>query len=84
MKISFHSKAFDDFNDWADVDKKIHKRIKELIKAIRRDPYSGEGKPEQLKHGLSGYWSRRINREHRLVYKVEDDVLHIASCKHHY
>lgn len=84
MIISFESSAFDDFNDWAMLDKKYHKRIVNLIKDISRNPYQGLGKPEALKHELQGYWSRRIDDEHRLVYKIESDRLIIISCKYHY
>ena len=69
---------------WQQADKKILKRINDLIKAIFRDPFEGVGKPEPLRHGLSGYWSRRINDEHRLVYKVEGEDLLIAMCRYHY
>ena len=69
---------------WQQVDKKILKRINDLIKAISREPFEGIGKPEPLRHGLSGYWSRRINDEHRLVYKVEGEDLLIAMCRYHY
>lgn len=69
---------------WQQADKKILKRINELVKAISRDPFDGIGKPEPLRHGLSGYWSRRINDEHRLVYKVEGEDLLIAMCRYHY
>lgn len=69
---------------WQQADKKILKRINDLIKAISRDPFDGIGKPEPLRHGLSGYWSRRINDEHRLVYKVEGEDLLIAMCRYHY
>lgn len=69
---------------WQQADKKILKRINDLIKAISRDPFEGIGKPEPLRHGLSGYWSRRINDEHRLVYKVEGEDLLIAMCRYHY
>lgn len=67
-KIVFESSAFGDFNDWAKLDKKIHRKIIELIKDINRQPFQGLGKPEALKQDLKGYWSRRINQEHRLVY----------------
>lgn len=76
--------AFEDFNDWAIEDKKLHRRIIDLIKDIVRNPYTGLGKPEALKHQLRGYWSRRINDEHRLVYKIDVDTLIIVSCKYHY
>lgn len=69
---------------WQQTDKKILKRINDLIKAISREPFEGIGKPEPLRHGLSGYWSRRINDEHRLVYKVEGEDLLIAMCRYHY
>ena len=84
MIISFESSAFDDFNDWSMLDKKYHKRIVNLIKDISRNPYQGLGKPEALKHELQGYWSRRIDDEHHLVYKIESDRLIIISCKYHY
>ncbi|WP_019504340.1 Txe/YoeB family addiction module toxin [Pleurocapsa sp. PCC 7319] len=83
-KIVFESSAFADFNDWVKLDQKIHRKIIELIKDIDRHPFQGLGKPEALKHDLSGYWSRRINREHRLVYKVTNDEIIILTCKYHY
>jgi toxin YoeB len=83
-KIVFEGNAFQDFTEWATLDKKLHKRIIDLIKDITREPFSGLGKPEPLKHELKGYWSRRINDEHRLVYKVSDDAVTIVSCKYHY
>ena len=83
-KISFESKAFEDFTNWLKEDRSIYKKIIILIKDINRSPFLGIGKPEKLKHELSGYWSRRINREHRLVYKVENDEIIIISCKYHY
>lgn len=84
MNISFEPKAFDDFNQWALDDKKCYKRIVSLIKDISRNPYQGLGKPEALKHELQGFWSRRIDDEHRLVYKIDCDKLIIISCKYHY
>ncbi len=83
-KIIFEYKAFEDFNEWLHSDKKIHQRIIRLIKDINRSPFVGIGKPEPLKHELSGYWSRRINDEHRLVYKVTDEAIIIAGCRNHY
>lgn len=83
-KIVFESSAFADFNNWIRLDKKLHRKIIELIKDIDRNPFQGLGKPEALKHDLSGYWSRRINQEHRLVYKVTNDEIIILSCKYHY
>jgi toxin YoeB len=82
--VSFESKAFDDFDRWAVEDKKIYQRIVALIKDICRSPYQGLGKPEPLKYQLQGYWSRRIDDEHRMVYKIESDRLIIISCKYHY
>lgn len=84
MKIAFEKVAFADFTAWAEQDRKIHKRIVALIMDILRDPYQGIGKPERLKHELQGYWSRRINDEHRLVYRVETETVIIIACKHHY
>ncbi len=83
-QVAFEEKAFEDFTNWASQDKKLYKKIIALIKDIKRSPFLGLGKPEPLKHELSGYWSRRINDEHRLVYKVTDTMIIIASCKYHY
>jgi toxin YoeB len=82
--ITFERKAFDQFNDWAQEDRKIYAKIVELIDDILRSPFSGLGKPEALKYALKGYWSRRITDEHRLVYKVTDSQIIILSCKFHY
>lgn len=82
--ITWHVDAWDDYLYWQKNDKKLLKKINELIKEIRRTPFSGTGKPEPLKHALEGYWSRRITREHRLVYKVTDEELHIVQCRYHY
>ena len=84
MKVIFSSNAWDDYLYWQKTDKAILKRINSLIKDIQRIPYEGIGKPEALKHGLSGYWSRRINAEHRIVYKVVDDTIFIAQLRYHY
>ncbi|MDP1772963.1 MAG: Txe/YoeB family addiction module toxin [Methylobacter sp.] len=84
MNIAFEQDAFEDFTSWASEDKKLYKRLVSLIKETTRNPYTGLGKPEALKHELQGYWSRRINDEHRLVYKVEADRLIVISCKYHY
>ncbi len=83
-RIAFVADAFEDFNVWAREDKKIHARISELVKDIRRNPFSGIGKPELLRHDLKGFWSRRITDEHRLVYKITDEEIIIYSCKFHY
>lgn len=84
MKLIFSEHAWDDYQYWLRTDKKLLKRLNSLIRDIQRSPYEGTGKPEPLKHGLSGYWSRRINDEHRLVYKVEDDAVFIAQARYHY
>jgi len=84
LKIIFSELAWDEYLYWQKTDKKILNRINELIKVITRTPFEGVGKPEPLKHSLSGYWSRRINDEHRLVYKIEDDQMLIAQCRLHY
>lgn len=84
MRLVFSENAWDDYLYWQNADKKTLKRINALIKEIQRTPFSGTGKPEQLKFGLSGYWSRRIDREHRIVYKVVEDGLLIAQLRNHY
>jgi toxin YoeB len=83
-RVSFDQEAFNDFQEWASVDRKVYKKIVELIKAIVRDPYQGIGRPEQLRANLSGAWSRQINEKHRLVYRVSDTEVVIESCKYHY
>ncbi len=83
-RIVFEANAFADFTDWATRDRKLHKRIVTLIKDIDRSPFEGIGKPEPLKHELSGYWSRRIDHEHRLVYRVTDSEILIIACRYHY
>jgi toxin YoeB len=84
VKIIFSERAWEDYLYWQKTDKKILNRINSLIKDIQRDPYNGIGKPEALKHGLSGYWSRRIDDEHRILYKVEDDALLLVQIRYHY
>ncbi|MCI2245628.1 Txe/YoeB family addiction module toxin [Xanthomonas sp. PPL568] len=84
MTLQFSDNAWEDYLYWQQADKKMLKRINDLIKAIQRDPFQGIGKPEPLRHALAGYWSRRINDEHRIVYKVEQDVLLIAQVRYHY
>lgn len=83
-EVTFHSTAFEQYNEWAASDKKLFERIRRLIIECTRDPFLGTGKPEPLKGELSGYWSRRINDEHRLVYKVDKERITIVSCKTHY
>ena len=84
MNIIFSSQAWEDYLYWNEIDKKVFKKINALIKECQRTPFSGLGKPEPLKHELVGTWSRRIDREHRLVYRVKDGALEIAQCRHHY
>ena len=84
MKLTFSSKAWANYLYWQKTDQSMITRINRLIKDIQREPYTGIGKPEPLKHGLSGYWSRRINDEHRIVYKVEGDQIFIAQLRYHY
>ena len=80
----FSEQAWEDYLYWQTQDKKILKRINLLIKEISRDPFKGIGDPEPLKYNWSGYWSRRISLEHRLVYKVVDNEIRIAQCRYHY
>ena len=84
MILCWSEDAWDDYLYWQKNDKRTLKRINELIKDVKREPFDGIGKPEPLKHNWSGYWSRRITGEHRLVYKVEDDQVLIAQCRFHY
>ena len=84
MIISWATDAWEDYLYWQNTDKKILKRINLLIKDITRQPFIGTGDPEPLKHNWTGYWSRRINKEHRLVYKVKDKQILIAQCRYHY
>ena len=84
MNLIFSDNAWDDYLFWQKTDKKILKRINKLIKETKRNPFEGIGKPEPLKHALSGYWSRRINDEHRFVYKVSESDLYIAQLRYHY
>ncbi len=84
MDITFSTQAWEDYLYWNATDRKIFKKINALIKECQRTPFSGTGKPEPLKHELAGTWSRRIDREHRLVHRVKDGSLEIAQCRHHY
>ncbi|MCK4401902.1 Txe/YoeB family addiction module toxin [bacterium] len=84
MKLIFSEHAWDDYLYWQRTDKKIAKRINVIIKDIKRNKYEGIGKPEPLKHNLSGYWSRRINSAHRIVYKIEGNSIFIAQLRYHY
>ena len=84
MNITFSKNAWEDYTSWLTEDKKTLKKINDLIKDIQRTPFGGRGKPEPLKYELSGFWSRRIDREHRLVYQVSGSEILIYSCKYHY
>lgn len=84
MKLVFSDHAWQDYLYWQRTDRKILTRINTIIREIQRTPFEGIGKPEPLKHALSGYWSRRINDEHRIVYKVSGDAVHIAQLRYHY
>jgi toxin YoeB len=84
MTLFFADEAWEDYLYWQQTDKKILRRINELIREIQRTPYAGIGKPEPLKHALQGYWSRRITSEHRIVYKVTGEGVFIAQLRFHY
>lgn len=84
MDIFWDKNAWEDYLYWQDNDKKVLRKINSLIKECQRTPFEGTGKPEPLRQNLSGFWSRRITGEHRLVYQVENDVLYIAQCRYHY
>jgi len=82
--ITFTPAAYADYIEWLRIDKKTFLKITELIRESAKNPDNGIGKPEMLKHELSGFWSRRINKEHRLIYRVTEDSINIISCKYHY
>jgi len=84
MKLIFSEHAWEDYLYWQRTDKKVVSRINKLIKETIREPFEGTGKPEPLKHNLSSYWSRRINEEDRMVYKVTEDAILIAQLRYHY
>jgi len=84
VKILFTEDAWQDYLYWQEHDKKILKKVNELIKEITREPFSGTGKPEALRFALKNYWSRRITQEHRIVYRVAEGTLSIAQCRYHY
>lgn len=85
MTIKFASRAWEDYLYWQQYDRKIVKKINSLLQDIGRgDPYEGIGKPEPLKHAFSGFWSRRITDEHRLIYRVNNDVIEVAQARYHY
>lgn len=84
MKLIFAEQAWEDYLYWQKTDRKILARINNLIQEIRREPFSGIGKPEPLRHALAGYWSRRINDEHRIIYKIQDNSVLLAQLRFHY
>lgn len=84
MKLLFADAAWEDYLFWQQQDRRMVERINKLIAATTRDPFTGVGKPEPLKHALSGFWSRRITEEHRMVYRVDGDTLQIAQLRFHY
>ena len=84
MKLLFADTAWDDYLHWQQTDRKMLERVNKLIHEVQREPFAGIGKPEPLKHALAGWWSRRINDEHRMVYRVQDGVLWIAQLRYHY
>ena len=83
-KLTFSDEAWDDYLYWQDTDRSMLRRINQLIKDIRRNPYEGIGKPEPLKHQLAGWWSRRIDGEHRFVYRVTEQAVEISNLRNHY
>ena len=83
-EINFTASAHKEFEKWKTDDKKIYSKIIELLKSIQQDPFTGIGKPEPLKHQIKSCWSRRITKEHRLVYEITKDSITIISCKFHY
>lgn len=84
MRLIFSEHGWEDYLYWQQTDRKMLLRINALIKEVQRQPFQGIGKPEPLRHGLAGYWSRRINDEHRMVYKAAEDALFIAQLRYHY
>ncbi len=84
MNVQFSANGWEEYLYWQQQDKKVVRKINELIRDIARNPHDGLGKPEPLKHALAGYWSRRITEEHRLVYKVADRTIQIVQCRYHY
>jgi toxin YoeB len=84
MRLVFSQNAWEDYCFWQETNKKILRRINELIRDIQRNKNQGIGKPEPLRNNLAGYWSRRIDSEHRLVYKIEADFVFIIQARYHY
>jgi len=84
MKYIFVDESWEDYLFWQKMDKKKLRRINELLKSISRTPFDGIGNPEPLKHKYAGYWSRRIDKEHRLIYQVIEDEIRVIKCRFHY
>ena len=84
MKLTFHAHGWEDYLHWQDHDRKMLRKLNRLITECQRTPFSGTGKPEPLKGDFAGWWSRRFDQEHRLVYRATDDTLLIAQCRYHY
>lgn len=84
MKVLFSEQAWEDYRHWLATDRALLKRINLLIQETCREPFHGIGKPEPLRHLLKGYWSRRINEEHRMVYRVQEEPLQLAQLRYHY
>lgn len=84
MKLTFQEEGWEDYLYWQSEDRKMLKKVNSLIKECLRTPFTGTGKPEPLKGEFSGWWSRRIDQEHRLIYRATDDALLIAQCRYHY
>jgi len=83
-RVLFEKEALKDLKEWANINIKMYNKIIDLLHDINKTPFKGIGKPEALKYELKGFWSRRINKEHRLVYKVTDKEIIVISCKYHY
>ncbi len=84
MKLLFAEAAWDDYQHWLQTDRRMVLRVNRLIQEVQRDPFGGIGKPEPLRHAMAGWWSRRIDDEHRMVYRIHDDMLQIAQLRYHY
>lgn len=84
MKLVFSDQAWEDYLYWQKQNRKMVERINKLIREIQRQPFEGVGKPEPLKHALAGFWSRRLDDEHRIVYRIEDEAMQIAQLRFHY
>jgi len=83
-QVHWSAQALEDLAHWDRNDRRIASRVRQLVRQIEAQPFSGIGKPEPLRYEWSGYWSRRITKEHRLVYRVEQDTVYIAQCRYHY